>query len=195
MNVCDGRDRGANTQLVSRLNLRPVEEADGPMLIEANRRARAYHAPWIDSYVDRSGFDAWFARTRANTHVGLLASIAGSPVPVGVVNINEIVLGALRGAFLGYYGYPEWAGRGLMTEAVRRGVDLAFGELGLHRLEANIQPCNHASLRLIERVGFRREGYSPRYLFIAGMWRDHERWAILADDTGQRRGDRETTRC
>ncbi|WP_442504122.1 GNAT family N-acetyltransferase [Marinivivus vitaminiproducens] len=164
------------------LSLRRIVETDGPLLIEANRRARAYHEPWVDPFLDREGFDAWFTRIRHGAHVGLLAQIAGSPVPVGVVNLNDIVLGALRGAFLGYYGYPEWAGRGLMTEAVRHGLDVAFGELRLHRIEANIQPSNRASLRLVERLGFRREGYSPRYLFIAGEWRDHERWARLADD-------------
>jgi hypothetical protein len=54
--------------------------------------------------------------------------------------------------------------------------------LRLHRLEANVQPGNAASIRLLQRLGFRREGYSPRYLRICGRWRDHERWAILADE-------------
>ncbi len=58
----------------------------------------------------------------------------------------------------------------------------AFGELGLHRLEANIQPDNAASIALVRKPGFRLEGYSPRYLKIAGRWRDHERWAILAEE-------------
>jgi ribosomal-protein-alanine N-acetyltransferase len=69
-----------------------------------------------------------------------------------------------------------------MTEALRAAAAYAFGELGLHRLEANIQPDNAASLALARRVGFRKEGYSPRYLRIDGAWRDHERWALLADE-------------
>jgi ribosomal-protein-alanine N-acetyltransferase len=70
---------------------------------------------------------------------------------------------------------------GLMTEALRAAAGFAFSELGLHRLEENIQPENHASLALARRVGFQREGFSPRYLHIDGDWRDHERWALLAD--------------
>jgi [ribosomal protein S5]-alanine N-acetyltransferase len=72
--------------------------------------------------------------------------------------------------------------RGLMTQALRLCTAFAFSELGLHRLEANIQPTNAASIALVRRVGFRKEGFSPRYLMIDEMWCDHERWALLADD-------------
>ena len=67
-----------------------------------------------------------------------------------------------------------------MTEALAAAAAFAFGELGLHRLEANIQPGNAASLALVKRVGFHKEGFSPRYLRIDGDWRDHERWALIA---------------
>ena len=75
----------------------------------------------------------------------------------------------------------EGCGRGLMTGAVRAVGRIAFRDLGLHRLEANIQPDNVRSIQLVERLEFRREGLSPRYLHIGGEWRDHERWALLAD--------------
>ena len=70
----------------------------------------------------------------------------------------------------------------LMTEAVRLAAAHAFGVLGLHRLEANIQPENLRSIALVKRLGFRLEGFSPRYLRIGGEWRDHERWALLAEE-------------
>jgi ribosomal-protein-alanine N-acetyltransferase len=73
-----------------------------------------------------------------------------------------------------------------MAEALAQVLDFAFGELGLHRLEANIQPGNARSIALVERLGFRKEGFSPRYLKIDGDWRDHERWAILAEDREKR---------
>ena len=89
--------------------------------------------------------------------------------------------GAFRSAYLGYYAFTPHENQGLMAEGLGLAIADAFRRLRLHRLEANVQPGNKASLRLVRRLGFRREGYSPRYLKIAGRWRDHERWALLAD--------------
>ena len=83
---------------------------------------------------------------------------------------------------MGYYIGAEYAGNGYMTEAVQLMLRHAFRDLKLHRVEANIQPGNLASIALVTRAGFIREGYSRRYLKICGRWRDHERWAILAED-------------
>ncbi len=99
-----------------------------------------------------------------------------------MTHLSQIVLGVFRSAYLGYHGVAPSTGRGLMTEAVRLTAAHAFTELGLHRLEANIQPGNARSIALARRVGFRQEGFSPRYLRIGGAWCDHERWALLADD-------------
>jgi ribosomal-protein-alanine N-acetyltransferase len=87
-----------------------------------------------------------------------------------------------QSVYLGYYGMATFARRGLMTEAVRLTTRYAFDEIGPHRLEANIQPGNAPSIALVQRLGFRKEGFSPRYLRIDGVWCDHERWALLADD-------------
>ena len=100
---------------------------------------------------------------------------------VGSINLSQIFGGGFRSAYLGYYVGERFAGRGYMTEALQLMLRYAFEELRLHRLEANIQPGNIASLALIKRAGFVREGYSRRYLKIGGRWRDHERWAILAE--------------
>ena len=72
-----------------------------------------------------------------------------------------------------------------MREALEQVLDHCFGALGLHRIEANIQPANHASIALARSAGFRLEGFSPRYLLIGGQWRDHERYAITADDLAE----------
>jgi len=161
------------------VDVRRVRRADAAELIAANRASAAYHAPWISAFTDQSGFDAWFARGVIGANVSLLAREQPGGALVGVFNVSEIVLGVFRSAYLGYWGYAPTGGRGLMTEALRGAVRFAFDELGLHRVEANVQPDNVRSIALVRRAGFSREGYSPAYLFIAGAWRDHERWVLV----------------
>ncbi len=99
-----------------------------------------------------------------------------------MITLSQIFRRGFQNAYLGYYGMQAFAGRGLMSAAVRLAVRHAFDVVGLHRLEANIQPGNLASVALVRRIGFRREGFSPRYLQVNGVWCDHERWALLADE-------------
>ena len=95
-------------------------------------------------------------------------------------NITNIVRGNFRSGYLGYYVFAGHARQGLMTEGLQLVIRHAFGKLGLHRLEANIQPRNVASVAIARACGFSREGFSPRYLKIRGRWQDHERWARVA---------------
>ncbi len=166
---------------ISVIQLSRVIRAGAADLIAANLASQDYHLPWVTSFTDQTGFDNWFARGLVGPHVGLVAREVASHKAVGVVNINEIVAGAFHSAYLGYYGLSNFARTGLMTEALRAAVGYAFSELGLHRVEANIQPGNSASIALVRRLGFKQEGLSPRYLRINGEWRDQERWALLAD--------------
>jgi ribosomal-protein-alanine N-acetyltransferase len=112
---------------------------------------------------------------------GYFIRLRASGELIGVINVSEIVRGAFRSAYVGFYAFAPYHRQGYMAEGLQLVIGAAFRRLRLHRLEANVQPGNRASLRLIRRLGFRREGYSPRYLKIAGRWRDHERWALLAD--------------
>jgi ribosomal-protein-alanine N-acetyltransferase len=169
---------------MSVIQIHRVIRADAAELIAANLASQDYHLPWVTSFTDQTGFDSWFARGLTGPNIGLVAREVASNNVVGVVNINEIVAGAFQSAYLGYYGMLNFARTGLMTEALRAAVGYAFNELGLHRLEANIQPRNTASIALVRRLGFRQEGLSPRYLRINGEWRDHERWARLSDMPG-----------
>jgi len=98
---------------------------------------------------------------------------------VGTFNLSEIVRGRLQSAFLGYEAFVPHQHKGYMFEGMRLLLSEAFGPLNLHRIEANIQPENYASKALAKKSGFRQEGLSPQYLFIAGKWCDHERWAII----------------
>ena len=168
----------------ARVTLACAAQSDRADLLRANQDSRALHLPWVEPFIDDAGFDAWFARSLTGPNIGLIAREAASARIVGVVNLNEIVAGAFQSAYLGYYGMAWCAERGLMTEAVGLAVRYAFDTLGLHRVEANIQPGNTRSIDLVRRLGFTREGFSPRYLRIGGEWRDHERWARLADQPG-----------
>ncbi|WP_145138993.1 GNAT family N-acetyltransferase [Roseomonas gilardii] len=156
--------------------------SDRDELLRAHRESRALHHPWAAPFTDEAGFEAWMARSLTGPNIGFVAREATTGGIAAVVNLNEIVFGAFRSAYLGYWGMRASAGRGLVTEAVGLVVAEAFQGLGLHRVEANIQPGNTRSLALVRRLGFRREGVSPRYLRIDGEWRDHERWAKLSDD-------------
>lgn len=127
-------------------------------------------------------FADWLETSRRGRHEKLLVCRIQDGAVLGAVNVNEIVRGPSQGAFLGYWIGAPYARQGYMTEALGLVLRHAFEALGLHRVEANIMPANLASIALVKRSGFRREGYSPRYLKIAGRWEDHERWALLADD-------------
>ncbi len=98
---------------------------------------------------------------------------------MGVVNVSEIVRGSFQSAYLGYYAFRPFAGTGLMRAGLAKVIRHAFTKMKLHRLEANIQPANRRSIKFVSSLGFRREGFSRRYLKIGARWRDHERWAIL----------------
>ncbi len=100
---------------------------------------------------------------------------------VGMININGIVRGPYQRGVLGYAAFLPYAGRGYMSTGVALAVHYAFDQLRLHRVEADIQPGNTASLRLVRQLGFRKEGVSPGFIKIDGVWCDHERWAITRE--------------
>ena len=100
----------------------------------------------------------------------------------GQVTIDNVVRGALRSGYLGYWIDRSVAGRGMASLAVALVCDHAFGAVGLHRVQADIRPENLPSQRLVERLGFRQEGLLRRYLEIDGDWRDHLAYALLAED-------------
>jgi ribosomal-protein-alanine N-acetyltransferase len=102
---------------------------------------------------------------------------------VGTFSISNIVRGYFHSAYLGYEAFVPHQGKGHMRAGMELLLDHAFSELNLHRLEANVQPGNLSSIRLLERAGFTKEGYSKNYLNVGDKgWRDHERWAIINDD-------------
>lgn len=143
----------------------------------------------------------WFPRPASNhagaatTRFGLMLKSCDTPSNqqhlvcrreddqiVGMVNLGQIFHGPFRNCYMGYWIGKRYTGLGYTTEAVRLVLRRAFMELKLHRVEANVIPDNAPSIALAERVGFRREGYSPKYLKIAGRWQDHVRYAMTVED-------------
>ncbi|MFZ8913261.1 MAG: GNAT family N-acetyltransferase [Pseudomonadales bacterium] len=162
-----------------RLLIRAPQEQDETVFLETMALSRELHYPWIFPPLTRGAFGAYLARVRREDHRGFLLIDREKGELLGVVNFNNIVRGSFLSASLGYYATALNPRGGLMAEGLTALCAWAFQRLGLHRLEANIQPGNHHSLALVRRLGFRREGFSPAFLYLDGAWRDHERWALL----------------
>jgi ribosomal-protein-alanine N-acetyltransferase len=145
------------------------------------------HRPWTYPPGDAAGFRRLLERNRADNFYALLARRLEDNAIVGLFEFSDVIRGSFQNAYLGYWVGTPFARQGYMREGMQLALRFAFAQLRLHRVEANIQPANKPSLALARRSGFRREGFSPRYLKIGGRWRDHERWAILVDDVRRRR--------
>jgi ribosomal-protein-alanine N-acetyltransferase len=163
-----------------RVALRPATSEDESEFLELVRASASLHGPWMSLPATPEDFQAYMKRYERPGEESLLVCLRSTGAIAGVVNINSIIRGRFQCGSLGYAAFAPTAGQGYMAEGLGLVVRYAFEQLRLHRLEANIQPGNQASLRLIQRLGFRYEGYSPEMLFIDGAWRDHERWAITA---------------
>jgi ribosomal-protein-alanine N-acetyltransferase len=168
------------------VQLRRPARRDAEQFVDAVRASRRLHGNWVAAPSTATAFRDYLARfgrpVRGAHHVGYVAATVEDDAIVGVLNLSEIVRGAFESAYLGYYALAPFAARGYMTEALVLLLDAAFRDVGLHRVEANVQPTNARSLALVERVGFAREGYSRRYVKVGGRWRDHVRLAMLVED-------------
>lgn len=165
-----------------RVFLRAPSVDDAQELIALNQASRRLHRGLVSPPLNHDQFASYLRRCGAPDHKCFVVCRLEDAGVVGVMNLSQIVHGFFRSAYLGYYAFEPFAGRGYMTEGLALLLRYAFEVLKLHRVEANIQPQNAASKALVKRAGFKLEGYSPRYLKICGRWRDHERWALLAED-------------
>jgi len=165
----------------TRLVLRPPTLADEDEWLDRMRASRSYHRPWIQMSTTPETYRAYVERGEAANREFRIACRLEDGALTGFFNVTEIVRGNFQNAFLGYGGVAEFAGQGYMTEGLELLLREAFTNLKLHRIEANIQPGNTASIALVNRCGFVKEGFSERYLKVAGRWADHERWAIRSE--------------
>ncbi|XVQ10704.1 GNAT family N-acetyltransferase [Spirillospora sp. CA-255316] len=174
-----GRQMGAGG--AGQVVLRRTSADDRDEFIRLARASGRLHHPWVWVPTTEPGFEEYLARFDQVTAVGFVVCLRSTGAIVGFVSISRIERGSYEKGVLGYGAFTPHEGRGYMTEGVGLAVRHGFERLGLHRLEADIQPGNTASLRLAAKVGLRREGFSPKLIRIEGVWRDHERWAITND--------------
>ncbi|HZL78815.1 MAG TPA: GNAT family N-acetyltransferase [Candidatus Limnocylindrales bacterium] len=172
-----------NRNVKNRVLIRPPNSGDCDAFLAVVRRSRAIHRNWISPKAKTpAAFDKYLKKFEAGPHHGFLVIHRDTGDIVGVINLNEVIRGNFQSAFVGYYAFQPYAGKGLMREGLRLVLKHAFHKLKLHRVEANIQPNNHASLALAKSCGFGREGLARRLAKVCGRWKDHERWAILAEN-------------
>ena len=162
--------------------IRSPEAADEAAFLDAMNESIGLHSPWLTAPKTHADWERYMQRLQRDNEAGFLVLRIHDGAICGVVNLNIITYEALCGAYVSYFGVAGMVEKGYMTEGLTQVIRHAFDRMGLHRLEANIQPDNLPSIALAKSVGFQYEGFSPRYLKINGKWRDHERWAILADD-------------
>ena len=167
------------TSPAMRVYLRRVRSTDRREFVERVVEGQSLLSPWISAPTTPRAFRHYLRRTQLDDHEGLLVCRLDSDAIAGVINLNNIIRGSFLSASLGYYAMARHAGQGYMQEGLELVKDYAFRQLGLHRIEANIQPSNRRSINLVKRCGFVREGYSRAFLHIEGAWRDHERWAAI----------------
>jgi len=152
--------------------------------LDGVRRSRALYRNLATPPKNKSEFERFVAANEREGRDSHFVVLAATRELVGVVNVEGIHRGLFQSATLGYFGFQPHLRKGLMRTGLSLVIRRAFGELKLHRLEANIQPVNERSIALVRSLGFSCEGYSPRYLKICGRWCDHERWALLRENWG-----------
>ncbi|HAT8179101.1 TPA: GNAT family N-acetyltransferase [Legionella pneumophila] len=160
--------------------IREVTSEDKEIFLCAMQSSQVLHHPWVKAPLTLAEFDEYFSRYQKPNQKSYLVLHANDIA--GVFNISEIVRGYFQNAYLGFYAVADYAGKGYMSTGLKLILAKVFKEMGLHRIEANIQPENIRSIWLVKQNGFRYEGFSPRYLKVDGVWQGHEHWAITYED-------------
>lgn len=177
------------------VGLRPPRLRDGKAWSETRLRNEMWLLKWEPSsphsWIERNSLSAWppllsalRKAGRGGTMLPFVVTYGGRLV--GQMNVSNVVHGVLRSCTVGYWVDKDVAGRGVTPTALAMVIDHCFAQAGLHRVEVDIRPENAASLRVVEKLGLRREGYYERFLDIDGGWRDHVAFAITAEEARAR---------
>lgn len=176
--------------LGNRVALRAPKLSDAARLIQLQTESEEFLARWVPA---RAGDELELHAVRkrileqrrnfkADRDYKFVFTLGARGPIMGRVSLSQVFRGVFQNAYLGYYVDVRYKRQGFTREAVELALDVAFGPLGLHRVQAAIMPHNEASLALIRRVGFREEGTAERYLKISGDWQDHVIFAMTAEE-------------
>jgi ribosomal-protein-alanine N-acetyltransferase len=161
--------------------LREPSTQDETAFVSTMKNSRDFHLPFIIAPLTSEEFQTYLNKSKQESEQYYIAWNDNQKI-IGVFNISGIIRGVFKSAYLGYYASVEYSGKGLMSQALQLVLNEIFTTLDLHRIEANIQPTNTASIQLATKNGFIKEGFSPRYLKINGTWQDHFRFALTFED-------------
>lgn len=177
-----------------RVYVRPphTEDWQNWSAVRAENKARLmpFEPGWPEGALSQEFFTRRLARQIRNWHrdqgYAFLIFHNDTHQLIGGININNLCRGAAQYASLGYWLDYKHQGAGYMTEALRLVINYAFSELRLHRLHASCLPHNKASIKVLQRLGFAKEGFAKNYLEIGGNWQDHALYGLVADDWQQK---------
>jgi ribosomal-protein-alanine N-acetyltransferase len=173
-----------------RVLLRAPALADYPQWAKLREDSRAFLAPWepiwpaddLTRLAFRRRIRRYQREIRSGTGYPMFVFSPDGETLLGGLTLSQVQRGVAQSAVLGYWMGMPFAGKGYMSASVRAMAAFAFETLHLHRIEAACLPHNDASIRLLEKVGFRREGYARKFLCIDGRWQDHLLYALIRDD-------------
>jgi ribosomal-protein-alanine N-acetyltransferase len=175
------------------VRLRQINATDETAFMQGLRDSRDLLKPWVQVPQSRKTFQKYVVEMNTADDRAWAVLRRDTRELAGVVELRDIFYGDFKNAYLIYYAFQAHQKQGLMKQAIQQVIAVAFNRLKLHRLEANIQPDNLASIALLKSCGFNKEGFSPRFLKKNGQWRDHERWAMLADSANNLALDKSRT--
>jgi ribosomal-protein-alanine N-acetyltransferase len=178
-----------------RLILKILNRSHADEVLEFLIRNRDFLAPWEtirdEEYFTREAQQEILTQSTQSRHQGLLLPLwiyvknpgakelsSNAPI-IGNINFSNIIRGPFLSCFLGYKLDKDYQSQGFMTEALETAISYVFSELKLHRIEANVMPRNAASIRVLEKLSFHREGLALDYLNINGQWEDHLHYAKI----------------
>ncbi len=179
--------KNSNVYETNHLSLRRLSTEDVSILKDYLDRNKAFLSVWepsrSESYYDESSIIERLEEEQINNENGnelsLYIFLKGTDRMIGTVTLSSIIRGPFQSCYIGYKLDASEVNKGYMTEAVQQIIDIAFNDLGLHRIEANIMPRNNSSIKVVQKLGFEYEGLSKEYLKINGVWEDHAHYVIL----------------